>query len=173
MIQNYITYRVLRLFFDSPTKGFQLREMSRLLKLGLPTVRNNARLLLKLGFLKKEKTGVYERYFASGSDIYKIYKTNDVLIRIYESGLVEFLEKSFVPDAVILFGSASRGEDAEASDIDLFLIAKERDIDLKKFEVSLKRKINMHFNEKVSKIPKELLNNLINGIVIYGFFKVF
>src|SRR3989344_2929560 len=165
MIQNYITYRILRVFFDSPTKGFQLREISRLLKLGLPTVGNNVKLLEKLGFLKKEKVGVYGRYFASGSEIYKLYKRNDALIRLHESGLIDFLAGKFVPDAIILFGSASRGEDIESSDIDLFLVAKERDVDLEKFEKILKRKINLHFSEKVQKIPKELLNNLINGIV--------
>ncbi|MBI2583479.1 MAG: nucleotidyltransferase domain-containing protein [Candidatus Aenigmarchaeota archaeon] len=173
MIQNYITYRIVTLFFDYPARHFQLREISRILKLGLPSVRNHVRQLEKEGLLKKEKRGVYYSYASSGSDVYKIYKRNDLLIRLHASGLVEFIADAFVPDAIILFGSASRGEDIEASDIDLFLVAKEKDVELKNFEKKLHRKISLHFEEKISDIPKELLNNIINGIVVYGYLKVF
>ena len=86
---------------------------------------------------------------------------------------MEFLSDAFVPDAIVLFGSASRGEDIEGSDIDLFLVAKEREINLRKFEKKLKRKISLHFEDSVSKVPKELMNNIINGIVVYGYLKVF
>ncbi len=173
MIQNYITYKVLKLFFDHPTKHFQLREISRILKLGLPSVRNHTKKLEKEGFVKKEKFGVYESYVSTKNEIFKIYKRNDILLELHDSGLVEFLSDNLVPDAIVLFGSASRGEDIEGSDIDLFLVAKESEIDLKKFEEKLKRKISLHFESNVSKTPKELLNNIINGIVVYGYLKVF
>ena len=173
MLQNYTTYRILQLFFDFPTKHFQLREICRILKLGMPSVRNHVKKLEKQGFIKKEKKGVYESYVSTKNDAFKIYKRNDILIRIHESGLVDFLADTFVPDSITLFGSASRGEDIESSDIDLFLMAKEKKIDLKKFEDKLKRKITLHFESNVSEIPKELLNNIINGIVIYGYLQVF
>lgn len=173
MIQDYIAYKVLRLFFDYPTKRFQLREISRMIKLGLPSVRNHVAKLERSGFVKKDKKGVYQSYFSSKNDIFKLYKRNDVLFRIEESGLNDFLAETFVPDAIVLFGSASRGEDIETSDIDLLIVAKEKDVDLKTFEKKLNRKISLHFEEAVPKIPKELLNNIINGIVVYGYLKVF
>lgn len=173
MIQNYTTYRILQLFFDHPTKNFQLREICRMLKLGLPSVRNHVKKLEREGFIKREKKSIYASYISNRNELFKIYKRNDILIRIYETGLIDFLSDIFVPNAIVLFGSSSRGEDVESSDIDLFLISKEREVDLKKFEEKLKRKITLHFEEKVSKIPKELLNNLINGIVVYGYLKVF
>lgn len=173
MIQKYTTYRILRLFFDYPTKRFQLREMCRMLKLGMPSVINHVKKLEKQQFIKKENGGVYHAYVATKNDIFKIYKRNDILIRIHDSELLEFLADVFAPDAIVLFGSASRGEDVETSDIDLFLIAKERDVDLKKFEGKLSRKISVHFEEDISKMPKELLNNIINGITLYGYLKVF
>lgn len=172
MLQNYTTYRVLRLFFDCPMKHFQLREISRMLRLGMPSVRNHVKKLERQGFIRREKKGVYGSYVATGSDLFKLYKRNDILIRIHESGLIEFLADAFVPDAIVLFGSASRGEDIETSDIDLLLIAKEKRVDLKKFEEKLKRKVALNFEERASKIPKELLNNIINGIVVYGYLKV-
>ena len=173
MIQKYNAYRILQLFFDQPTKHFQLREVGRLLNLGMPSVINHMKRLEKQELVKKEKTGVYDSYISSGSGLFKVYKRNDILLRIHQSGLIEYLEGALMPDVIVLFGSCSRAEDIEASDIDLFLIANEKDIDLKKFEKVLKRKISLHFEQNVSKVPKELLNNIINGIVVFGYFKVF
>ena len=144
-----------------------------MLKMGMPSVRNHVKRLEHFGFIKREKKGVYESYISSKNDVFKLYKRNDMLLRIYESGLTNFLAERLVPDAIVLFGSASRGEDMETSDIDLFLIAKEKEIDVAKFEKRFKRKIALHFEENVSRIPKELLNNVINGIVVYGYIKVF
>jgi len=172
MLQSYTAYRVLQLFFDYPTKHFQLREICRILKLGMPSVRNHVIKLEKEGFLKREKRGVYDSYVSSRSDQFKLYKRNDILIRIHESGVIDFLANTLVPDVMVLFGSCSRGEDIESSDIDLFLVAKEKEVDLKTFEDKLRRKIVLHFEEKVSNIPKELLNSIINGIVLYGYLKV-
>lgn len=172
MLQKYNTYRILQLFFDYPTKHFQIREISRTLGLGLPSVRNHLKSLEGEGFVKRERKGVYESYVSTGSNLFKIYKRNDILIRLQECGLVDFLVDAFVPDTIVLFGSSSRGEDIESSDIDLFLIAKEREANLKNFEAKLRRKISLHFEEKISKTPKELLNNVINGIVVYGYLGV-
>lgn len=173
MLQEYTTYRILKLFFDQPTRHFQLREISRMLKLGMPSVINHIKKLEKEGFIKKEKRGVYESYISSGSDLFKVYKRNDILLRIYESGLIDFLADEFMPDAIVLFGSCARGEDIETSDVDLLVVAKEKEVELKKFESALKRKISLHFEENVSEIPKELLNNIVNGIVVYGYLTVF
>ena len=172
MLQNYTAYRILRLFFDCPMKGFQLREISRLTKLGMPSVSLHVKRLEKWGFLKKEKGGVYATYKASRSDAFKLYKRSDMLLRLHESGLIEFLADRLVPDAIILFGSASRGEDIERSDIDILIVAKEGEIDTRKYEKSLKRGIHVIFEPQVDKIPNELLNNIINGIVLYGYLKV-
>jgi predicted nucleotidyltransferase len=144
-----------------------------MLKLGMPSVKNHVEKLERQGFIKREKKGVYGSYVSTMSEKFKIYKRNDILLRLYESGFVNFLTDNFVPDAVVLFGSASRGEDVESSDIDLLVIAKEKEVDLKAFEDKLRRKIVLHFEKNVSNIPKELLNNIINGIVIYGYLKVF
>jgi len=173
MIMKDNAYRILQLFFDFPTRNFQLREISRILDVGLPSVRNHVRLLEKEGFLKRERRGVYDSYVSSGNELFRSYKRNDMLIRIRESGLIGLLEDALQPDAVVLFGSGSRGEDIEGSDIDLLVIARERKLELKGCEKRLNRRISLHFEPKIQEIPKELLNNVINGIVVYGYFKVF
>ena len=145
MIQNYTTYRVLRLFFDSPTKRFQLRSICRMTKLGMPSVAMHVKRLQKEGLIEKKKDGIYPNYTAAKNDKFRLYKRNDVVLRIHESGLLDFLSNEFVPDAIVLFGSSSRGEDVESSDIDLLVIAKEKRIDIGSYEKALKRKINIMF----------------------------
>ncbi len=173
MIQKENRYRILQLFFDSPRRNFQLREISRILKVGLPSISNYVKELEREGFVRKEKRGVYNSYMASSSNAFKTYKRNDMLVRLKESGLIDFIADSTSPDAIVLFGSASRGEDAEESDVDLMVVAKEEGLDVRPFEKRLCRKISLHFEPKVRGIPSELLNNVINGIVVYGYLKVF
>ena len=139
----------------------------------MPSVRNHVKKLEKEGVVKREKTGVYQSYIASKNELFKVYKRNDILLRLQESGLVSFLADRFVPDAMVLFGSASRGEDVEESDIDLLVMAKEKSVDVRKFQNTLKRRIALHLEQKVSDIPRDFLNNIINGIVVYGYLEVF
>jgi predicted nucleotidyltransferase len=160
-------------FFDYPTRHFQLREICRLVNMGMPSVRSHVRKLERQGFLKKEKRGVYQSYVSTRNELFKVYKRNDMLLRLHDSGLVSYLADKFVPDAVVLFGSASRGEDVEDSDTDLLVVSREKKIELDEFERKMKRKLSLHFEEKASNIPKELLNNIVNGIVVYGYLEVF
>ncbi len=173
MLQDYNVYRILRLFFDSPTKHFQLREISRITKIGLPSVRNHVKRLERLGFVKKKKTSVYTSFVSNRDDEkFLTYKRSDTLIRLHETGLVSYLAEKSLPDTIVLFGSCSRGEDIETSDIDLFIQGPEEKIDLGRFESKLKRKINLLFENDIKDISNELMNNIINGIVIYGYLKV-
>lgn len=172
MLQNYNPYKILQLFFDYPTKAFQLREISRITKIGLPSVRNHAKTLESLGFIKKQKGTVYEAYVANRDEKFFTYRRNDILAKLYESKLIEHIVDKFLPNTIVLFGSCARGQDIETSDVDLFVQAKEEKIDLREFEVKLKREINLLFENDIKDIPNELMNNIINGIVIYGYLKV-
>lgn len=172
MVLESTTHRVLKLFFDHPTRYFQLREVSREIHLGLPSVSNHVRTLLEEGFLIKEKRGTYAGYVASRTDRFKLYKQQDMVLRLHGSGLLEMLEEVAAPDVVILFGSAARGEDVEGSDIDLLVVADEVEIDTERFEEVLGRKVSLQFESVLKGLPSELLNNVINGIVLYGYMKV-
>ena len=49
---------------------------------------------------------------------------------------------------------------------------KAMDIDLKKYEELLNKEIHL-MTDNVKNIPNELKNNLVNGVVLKGYFKVF
>ncbi|MCK4996969.1 nucleotidyltransferase domain-containing protein [Candidatus Pacearchaeota archaeon] len=88
---------------------------------------------------------------------------------IYESGLYLFLEEKFPTATIVLFGSYSRGEDTLKSDIDIAIIgAKEKEINLDKYERVLEREIILQFYDSFSKIHKNLKENLFNGVVYSG-----
>ncbi len=173
MIKYCNTWRLARVFFDYPTTGFLLRELSKITGLGLPSIKLHIKRLEELGIVEKRKDKPYPRYYATRNEIFKFYKLSDLLIRLKETGLIDFLVENFLPDVIVLFGSAARGEDIEKSDIDIFLVAERENVELEKFERELKRRIELHFAKSLKELPHELLNSIINGIVLYGFLEVF
>jgi len=166
----------LEVFFDNPLPesiGFHLREISTSIKLAPKSVK------LYLVILEKEKLVVkkilhkYPVYFANRDNAYfKFLKKLNMLSRIKESGLLDYLDEKCMPDSIILFGSASKGEDIKSSDIDLFLGSKEKDLDLLHYEKKLHRSISLFFEADFDRLSNELKQNIINGDKLSGFLKV-
>jgi predicted nucleotidyltransferase len=181
MIQKYGIWKVLRVFFDDPQArdGFTIRYISKNAGLATTSVRLHLEELCKEGqegypLVIKGKGISYPTYRANReSQLFRFYKRMDMLFRLEESGLLEKLWDELSPRAIVLFGSASKGEDVKGSDIDLFILAKEKRIELGKHESLLKRKISLHFAAGINELPKELKNNVINGAILRGYVKVF
>jgi predicted nucleotidyltransferase len=166
--------RILSLFLENPSTEYHLREIARNVRLSPAGVSKILKALVLEKLVVKEKTEIKDNYrsnvesseFMSLKLAYNIYK-------LKSSGLVEYLNESFSPDAVILFGSFARGDNHINSDIDIALInVKEKSIDLKRFEEALRHTINIHCIT-FSKATSEFKNNIINGIILKGYLKVF
>jgi len=174
MIQKYSRYRILQEFFDFPRKNFQMREVSRRTKITQPSVINHLKALVKEELITKEKKGTYPTFSANrDNEFFKLYKKIDLILRIKQSGLLDYIYDSCVPNCIILFGSASKGEDIEESDIDLFIQSTEKKLELNKYEKMLNRKIILFFEENFPRINTELKNNILNGIILKGYIKIF
>ncbi len=174
MIQKNSTWKIFGLFAKNPTKQFHIREISRIINLAATSVRIHLEELEKNKLILKETTGLYHSFRANfDSEDFRFYKKILNLIELKESGLLSFLVDNAFPTSIVLFGSFMKGEDTEKSDIDLFLIAKEKEIDCTKYEKILGRKIQIFFSTDIKKIPVELKNNILNGVVVYGFLKAF
>jgi len=174
MLENYNKYKVLKIFFDNPTESFRLRELSRLSKISPPSVINY--------LLEFEKEELIQKYIKRKIPFYKAerdnenfkyYKRLSILYELHKSGLINYLWEVLSPEAIILFGSFSLGEDIENSDIDLFIQSSEKKLNLEKYEKILGREINIFYESKFSRLSKELKNNIINGIKLKGYLKVF
>ena len=178
MLQKSSIVRTLEIFFREPNKEQYLMDISRSIKLAHTSVKSNLTRLVKMNLITEsiEKRG--ERKFPAyrakkESKSFRNYKQVYNLNCILESGLVEFIEEKLTPKSLVLFGSYCRGEDDETSDIDLFLECKREGISADKFQQKLGRKIELHFSENFSLLPKELKNNIANGIVLSGFLEVY
>lgn len=165
--------KVMKIFFDAPEKKFHIREIARLTKLSPTTISTITKSLEKEDLLERKKTKVFEYVKAARNRKFIIAKKYYNLKTICETGLVGFLRDKYEePEAIILFGSYSKGGDISKSDIDIAVVTKKSiDTDLSKYEKKLKRKISIH-EIQIKKAEKEFLNELANGIILYGYLKV-
>ncbi len=166
-------YKILELFIEFPIKDYSVRGLARNLKLSHATVIKYIADLEKLGFIKKKESTLYPTYFANGEGRkYKFYKRNWLVFKINESGLIDYIQKQNLPSSIVLFGSGAKASFTEQSDLDIFVEAKEGKLELKKYEQKLNRQINLLFEQNINNLSKELRNNIINGVVLYGFIKI-
>ncbi len=166
--------KTAEIFFLNPTKEHYLMDVSRNIGIAHTSVKKNLDRLIKLGLITEtvEKKGgrKFPLYKASSdNEFFKKYKRIYNITSILESNVIMYIEEKLMPKSIVIFGSYARGEDIESSDIDLFVECKKEELDLEKFEKRLSRKIELHFNDKFTLYPKELKNNIINGIVLSGF----
>jgi predicted nucleotidyltransferase len=174
MLQKSSIDKTIEIFFQEPTKNHYLMNISRTTNIAHTSIKNNLKQLEKEKLIKKfterKGTRIFPLYKAIlENKEFKRYKQIYNLKSIKESKIIEYIEEKLTPNSIILFGSFERGEDTEESDIDLYLETKKQEINLKKFEKKLNRKIQLHFKEHFTKYPKELKNNIINGITLSGF----
>lgn len=170
MIEKSTIQKVLAVFFENPSREFHLRELSRMLKLSMPTIISSTDMLAKEKLITKEKGKVITKVMANRDNIdFARLKRLHNLALIYNSSIIDYLSESYnQPKAVILFGSFSRGEDIEKSDIDIAIItSKKLNLDLSKYENILKKAISVH-EVSLDKISEEFRANLLNGIVLDG-----
>jgi predicted nucleotidyltransferase len=174
MLKNYNRYKVLKIFLNSPTETFRLRELSRLSGISPLSVANYLKELEEEGILTRfEKNRVPFYKAMRDNEKFRLYQKISTIYELEESGLIDEIWYALSPDAIILYGSFSKGDAIETSDVDLFIIGKEKKIDLSKYENKLGREIHLMFKQDIKKVPNELRNNLINGIVLKGYLKVF
>ncbi|MEK6940702.1 MAG: nucleotidyltransferase domain-containing protein [Nanoarchaeota archaeon] len=177
MLQISSIQTTLTVFFNNPIGSFTLKDISKESKLAHTSTKQNLKNLISLGLIEQkiEKKGQrkFPVYKATRNKQFIKYKRIYNLTQLEESGIINYIEEKLLPKSIVIFGSYQRGEDVEESDIDLFVEAKKEYLNLQPFEKKLKRKIELHFNEKFTNYPAELKNNIINGIIIYGFLEVY
>ena len=174
--EKNVKERIKEYFFVNPTAKLRVRHIESTLKLSLPSVIRYCKELEQERILTTVKTGNVVFYTANRADENYILEKKLFNIRqIYKSGLVEYIKKTLNNPPVILFGSYAKGEDTEASDIDLYIeTLSKKNIALERFEKILQRKIQVFKYRKIKDIPNiYLANNIINGITLNNYVEVF
>ena len=129
--------------------------------------------LKRQGFVSEGKD-IFKYYKAeSDNEKFKFYKKINSLDKIENSGLLKYIEDETGCEVIYLFGSTAKGEDTSKSDLDIYVQAPESDLNLQKYEEELGKKIQLFFSEDINALPLELRNNILNGIKLRGYLKVF
>ena len=163
---------IFRLLCIKAGANINQSQLAKLLKVSPTAIANALALLDKEGLVKIDKSREMTLNIVSlNRDSRKVMllKRAENLGLIYENGLAEFLEDNFPGCTIILFGSYSRGDDTEKSDVDIAVIgSKQKDLDMSIFGKKLDREIIINFYPSFKDIKKDLKENLCNGIVLAG-----
>jgi len=168
--------RITEYFFTNPTAKLRVRQIEREVKVPLPSAIRYAKELEKEEILKSIVTAGVNMYSADRtSSNFLLGKRLHNLRSLFSSGMVDFLTTELNNPAIAVFGSYSKGEDIEDSDVDIYIETKNRkELDFGKFEKKLHRKIQAFRYGNINKVEnKNLANNIINGMVINGHIEVF
>ena len=155
MIQDIIS----EFFFKHPSATPHLRELARKCNISPAATVYVTKQLIKEKVLAQEKKGPLT-IFTTGEQFTQKKRIWN-LEQLYKTDIIQQLLPA---QAIIVFGSFSRGEDWEESDIDMAVIQPKK---------------NVSYNKKIAnrtvqvlpitrKLPKELQNNILNGIPLYG-----
>ena len=163
-------------FFVNPNARMRVRGIEKKLKLPLPSVIRYCKELDKEEILTTIKTGNVVFYTADKtSQKYLLQKKFYNIQSLYDSGLIDFIKIELNNSPVIVFGSYSKGEDDENSDIDLYIETPSgKHISLVEYEKRLSRKIQVFRHKNLQEIKNiNLANNIINGVILNGYIEVF
>lgn len=148
--------KVLNFFLDHPGKDFVEREIKKVTKLSKSGINYALKELVSVQAVYRDNKGKINFYSLNYK--HPLVKQLKVLKTItYLQPLIRKLKA--VSSKIILFGSASRGEDIPESDIDLFIFSnnKKEDIEYEMNKVKLKRKAQLVVRTELGHI--ELKNN--------------
>ena len=166
MFKNINIIKVAEQIFLRPTKEHSIRELAKLTKLSPATVSKIVKQLESEGIIQSRTIAKSKLIKADiENQNYRFYKKLHNIASL--KTLIDALNRKR-PRAIILFGSYSRGEDTEQSDIDLTIISNKFKIDLEPYQKQLNRKIQLFFFPTEEKIPENLKQNIINGIILAG-----
>lgn len=158
--------RILALFYENPDKEFTVREISNLTSIPRATAHKYLNMLKKQNIITKNNK-------ASNSLFFKTKKINYFIEKLVSVGLIEYLIKELNPSAIVLFGSIRKGDSVKESDIDIFVeTSAMKEANLKGYEAKLGHKIQIHREPDINKLHTNLLNNVVNGIKLYGSIKL-
>ncbi|MFA7708457.1 MAG: nucleotidyltransferase domain-containing protein [Candidatus Pacearchaeota archaeon] len=148
---------------EKKPKGVHLRELSRLVKTGLPNVKRFIDILEKEKVIRKQKeANLLKLYLREGQTTLAYLKqTNNEKFNLLpvkvQNALIEFLDELEIkPLITLIFGSYVKGNYNIQSDIDVLLVFQKLE-NVKEIE-NTARRISMRTGTKISPIYLEYKN---------------
>ncbi len=165
---------ILEPFFVKPMARFGVRELGRLTRVDTKTVMKYLRASTRSNIIvRRQEKGKYPYYEANRSSLAFRHAKSEILVsKMIESGLIEYLQSTLNPKVIVLFGSVQKGTYHSESDIDLFIQADYSQVDLRKYNLKLGHQIHLLFDKDLKSLNHGLLENIYNGLVLAGILEV-
>ncbi len=159
--------KVIIWFLSNPFSSIGIRELARITNRSPAFISRLAKRLLSAKIIKKVDTKIQAD---TANKEYLALKIAYNYYRVYSSNIIEDLVLAYRPKSIVLFGSFSRGQDHESSDIDLAIVDPQQkgNLNVQGYEKKANRRISIHIVKSKS-ITGELWDSIINGVVIHGF----
>ena len=155
-------------FFEDCYREVGVREYSRLRTISPPTASKLLDSYFKEGLLKKRvyRTNIL---FSAKRDNRTLKNLSLIYWENKFSELLDYLDSVFYSPEIILFGSLSKLEVSENSDLDLAIFSKiDKKLDLVKFEKKLGRKIQLFMFKSLGDVKGNIRESILNGFVLRG-----
>ena len=158
----------LKPFFEDCYRRISVREYAKIMRISPPTASKTLARHKAEGLLLRSRYRNYLFFHADSEnkkfiDLSKIYWSER--LNEFASGA----EKKLTKPVIILFGSLSKAEAKEDSDVDLAIFAHKKELNTTIFEKKMGRKLQIHWFESIRGIKNtELANNILNGYVLRG-----
>ncbi|MEA2003781.1 MAG: nucleotidyltransferase domain-containing protein [archaeon] len=162
-------------FFLYPTVRLRVRQIERDVNVPLPSAIRYTKELEEEAILKRSVISGINFFSADRvSENYILEKRLYNIKNLFFSGFVRYIINEMNNPTIVLFGSYSKGEDVEGSDIDIYVESRKGDMkSLKSYEKKLQRDIQIFFYKNIHDVKnKDLANNIINGVTLNGFLEV-
>ncbi len=165
--------KILELFFNESSKHWHFEEILKKINISRDKANKWLRKLLEESIIKKVKQKGKMPYYSGNFEhsSYKIRKRLHALTNFYRTGFLQHLINLKKAQTVILFGSFARSDWSTDSDIDLFIYGKDEDFEKGKYEIKLKREIQVFKCEnkkEFEEFRKGLFTNIITGYFVKG-----
>ncbi|MBD3203691.1 hypothetical protein GF327_05310 [Candidatus Woesearchaeota archaeon] len=122
------SFEITEEIFNYPTKTFHIRGLSKITSLSTTTVIKTVNELESYNVVKIEKTSITTNIKVNlESENYVFYKLMFNLYRLKKYSIIDSIIETYNPESIVLFGSFSKGEDIEKSDIDLLILTNKKE----------------------------------------------
>jgi hypothetical protein len=164
---------VLGLFFNSPTREWHFEEILKEAKIARSRAVLWLEKFVREGLVRRVKERYRMPYYVGNceSPEYQNRKRIFGLGMLQDSGLLNHLASLGKAKSVILFGSFSRWDWHESSDIDVFIYGDPEGLKIASYEFKLHRNIQLFIcqeNRELNVLGPGLIKNIISGDLIKG-----
>lgn len=163
--------RILELFFYKP-KRWHFEELRKTIQIGKPQLARWLRVLQREGIIRRVKPKGKMPYYVHNFEDARFRNRKKMFAqkKLAESGLLDHLASLPGTRVVIIFGSFSRWDWYEGSDIDIFIYGDDRAFEAGKYELRLRHDIETFTAKSAQELKRMelLLPSILSGEFIKG-----